>query len=206
MSSDFELLEAWQAGDEAAGNELFDRHFDDLYSFFKGKLSRGADDLVQKTFLACIEGRERFRGEASFRTYMFAAARRILWRQFDHLRRDDAVDPAATSLHDLDPSPSQALAQRNEQRLVMEALRRIPVAFQVALELYYVQGFRGPEIARILEISEATVRSRIRRGLDQLRAQVEQLADAPGLVQSTVGALERWTASLKDTPSPGDTK
>ncbi|MCA9705343.1 MAG: RNA polymerase sigma factor [Myxococcales bacterium] len=199
MQSDFELLEAWQDGDEAAGNLLFDRHFDDLYAFFRGKLSGVADDLVQKTFLACIEGRDRFRGEASFRTYMFAAARRILWRQLDHLRRDEALDPASTSLHDLDPTPSQVLAERNEQRLVRQALRRIPVVFQVAIELYYVQGFRGPEIAQILEISEATVRSRIRRGLEQLRAAVEQLSEDPALVRSTLDELELegWTSSAE---------
>jgi RNA polymerase sigma factor (sigma-70 family) len=196
VRDDIELLDAWRAGEEAAGNELFDRHFDDLYGFFRGKARDGVDDLVQKTFLACVEGRDRLRGEATFRTYMFAAARRIFYRHLEHRRRDERVDLGVTSLHDLEPSPSQVAAGRAEQRLVREALRRIPVDYQVALELYYVQGFRGPELAEILDVPEATVRSRIRRGLEQLRARVTELASSPDVLESTVHRLEDWAASL----------
>ena len=170
MRSDFDLLEAWRGGDNVAGNELFDRHFSALYSFFRNKTQRGVDDLVQKTFLACVEGRDRFRQDASFRTYMFAAARRILYREYDRRhKQDERIDYGVTSAHDLDPSPSQIVARKGEQKLLLQALRLIPIDYQVALELYYVQGFRGPELAEILDVPEATVRSRLRRGLEQLK-------------------------------------
>ena len=49
MSDDTELLAAWRAGDQAAGSELFDRHFESLRRFFASKVGTGIEDLV----LAC---------------------------------------------------------------------------------------------------------------------------------------------------------
>ena len=56
--TDFELLERWRGGDLDAGNVLFERHFAGVYRFFARKTTGDAADLVQKTFLACTEGRD----------------------------------------------------------------------------------------------------------------------------------------------------
>lgn len=197
MRDDFELLEAWRAGDEAAGNELFDRHFGSVYRFFSSKTPDTADDLVQHTFLACVEGRDRFRGDAAFRAYLFGVARRVFYRHLEHRARDRNIDYEVSSLHDLDPSPSELTARRNEEKLVLAALRRLPVDQQVALELYYVQGLRGPEVAEALDIPEATVRSRIRRALDRMRVLVAELTDEPGLIRSTLSTLAQWSSALE---------
>jgi RNA polymerase sigma-70 factor (ECF subfamily) len=68
VRSDYELLDVWRAGDPKASGELFDRHFRGLYRFFRNKGVKGVDDLVQQTFLGCVEGRCRMRGDATFRT------------------------------------------------------------------------------------------------------------------------------------------
>ena len=75
MQEDSELIAAWRCGDAAAGQALFARHFDGLYRFFRTKCGDDADELVQATLLACVSARAQFRGEASFRTYLFAIAR-----------------------------------------------------------------------------------------------------------------------------------
>ena len=198
MRSDAELLEAWREGDARAGGELFGRHFDAVYAFFRNKAFEGVDDLVQQTFMACVEGRDRFRGEGSFRAYMLGAARRILYRAIDGWQQDRRVDAAVSSLHDLRTSPSQVVARRGEQRLILEGLRRIPIEQQVALELYHLQGYRGPELAAILEVPEATVRSRLYRGLQSLRAAVREVQAAGPLLDATLGELEPWLASLAE--------
>ena len=76
------LLEAWRAGDAAAGEALFERHFDAIYEFFASKLTIDVGDLVQRTFLGCVEARGRFRGECSFRTFLYAIARLELYGYF----------------------------------------------------------------------------------------------------------------------------
>ena len=138
VPTDFELLDAWRAGDSEAGNALFERHFASVCRFFRNKVDEGVDDLIQRTFLACVESRDAFRGEASFRTYLFTLARNEL---FAHLRRREReharFDPLEQSVHDLGPTPTNIVAQKAEQRLLLQALRRIPVDLQVALELFY---------------------------------------------------------------------
>ncbi len=205
MDTDFQLLEDWRSGDQAAGNALFDRHFDSLFRFFRNKVSEGADDLVQQTFLACVQSRDRFRGDASFRTYLFKAAHSKLYTYLDKRRREHAaIDYGVTSCADLGISPSGIIAQDEEQRLLVAALRRLPVDLQVALELFYFERIRGPDLAEVLGIPEGTVRSRLRRGREILRAQLEELLGKPDRVESTMTGIETWSEAIRNRVlSPG---
>jgi RNA polymerase sigma factor (sigma-70 family) len=199
------LLEAWRAGDQRAGNELFERHFDLLYAFFRNKTTDSIDDLVQRTFLACVEGRDRFRGDAPFRGYMLGVARRLLFRAYHERRVDgERIDFGVSSLHDLSPSPSQIVVHRIEQRVVLESLRRVALDQQVALELYYFQGYRGPELAQILDVPEPTVRSRLHRGLEQLRRLVGELGESPKLLDVGIDQLEAWLSELGEVIAQRD--
>ena len=194
--SDVELLGAWRAGDDDAGNRLFDRHFQSVFRFFRTKVDGAVDDLVQQTFLACVEGRHRMRGDASFRTYLFAVARNRLYMHY-HRSQREPVDFTETSLYDLSPSPSRVLVDHAEQRLILEALRRLPLDYQIALELYHWEGMTGPELAAALEIPEPTVRSRIRRGTERLRAGIAQLTDTARVLESTLTDLAKWAEGIR---------
>lgn len=199
VQRDFELLEAWRGGDRSAGNELFDRHFDAVFRFFRNKVSEGAEDLVQQTFLACVQSRDLFRGDSSFRTYLFTAARSKLYTHLDKRRREgENVDYGVTSCADLGVSPSGILANNEQQRLLLAALRLLPVDMQVALELYYFEQIRGPQLAEVLDVPEGTVRSRLRRGREILRERLEALAKNPGDVESTITDIEAWAKGLRD--------
>jgi RNA polymerase sigma factor (sigma-70 family) len=198
VATDVELLEAWRAGDRHAGEALFERHFRSVYRFFRTKGVEAVDDLVQQTFLGCVEGRDRLRSEASFRTYMFAVARNQLFRHWKQRGavRDDA-EFESRSLHDMSPTASKVLVRRAEERALLEALRRIPVVFQIALELYYFENMRGPEIAAVLDVPEATVRSRLRRGTEHLRRQLEAVAESPDVLHSTLTNLDEWARGVR---------
>lgn len=176
MESDFELLDAWRGGDTSAGNRLFDRHYDGLLGFFRNKAGDEAEDLVQQTLLACVRNKDGFEKRASFRTYLYRAAKSKL---YDHWRRRSSrpeADFGVTSLVDLGMTPSRALSGVDEVQALMDALRQLPLDQQVALELFYFQDLRGPQLAETLEISEGTVRSRLRLGKSALR---KLLADNP---------------------------
>ncbi|MCR9160142.1 MAG: RNA polymerase sigma factor [Nannocystaceae bacterium] len=198
--SDFELLEQWRAGDRAAGNTLFSRHFRPLFRFFRTKVAdEVAEDLTQVSFLACVDGRDKFRNASSFRTYLFAIARNQLFMHFRKLGRREAMTAFETqSMVDLGAGPSTLVAARAEQRLLLEALRRIPVDFQIAIELYYWEGLPTAEVATVLEIPEGTVRSRLTRAREHLAKQMRAIAESPKLAESTVADFERWAQSLRD--------
>lgn len=59
--SDEELLAAWRAGERRAGELLFERYYEPVARFFFNKTDAAAE-LIQQTFLACVEGAAKFRG------------------------------------------------------------------------------------------------------------------------------------------------
>lgn len=197
MQTDVELLTAWRAGDTACGERLFDRHFRVLNRFFRSKVAAGTDDLVQRTFLACVEGRDRIRDDTHFRAYMFGAARRILYRELRGRHDEGVTDLSVASICDLHPGLETGLLGQEDERVLLEALRRIPVDYQVALELRFWEDLTGPELAEALGIPEGTVRTRIRRGLLRLREEVARIGAGEVGLASTMTRLADWAAQVK---------
>jgi RNA polymerase sigma factor (sigma-70 family) len=193
---DRELLARWRAGDNKAGNRLFDRHFRALLRFFRNKVDADIEDRIQETLIACVRGRDRLRDDSSFRAYLFATARFVLYEHVRQRERGRAVDVDEESLADLVPGVSTAFAKHREQQILLQALRMLPMEYQVTLELYYWEGLSGPELATALGVPEATVRSRIKRGSEKLREHVERLASTPDLVASTMNGVGDWLGKL----------
>jgi RNA polymerase sigma factor (sigma-70 family) len=173
------LFERWRAGDTRAGSSLVRRHFEALHRFFSSKAHGQVEDLIQQTFMACVEARDAFRGESSFRAYLFGLARLQLFTYYRKSQRRRMLDFTSTSVRDLGLSPTGVLAQREDERLLSLALQHVPVDQQIALELTYWEGLSAPEIARVLQIPENTVYSRLRRAKDHLRRALEVLSDQP---------------------------
>ena len=86
---------------------------------------------------------------------------------------------------------------KDEQRLLLEALRALPLEYQIALELYHWEGLSGPELATVLEITEAALRSRLHRAKVALRKQLEIIASSGVVLESTLADLDQWAASLR---------
>jgi predicted RNA polymerase sigma factor len=85
------------------------------------------------------------------------------------------------------------------ERLVLQALRRLPPIFQAVLKLSVFDGLTGPQIADALRIPEPTVRSRLRRALDRLRRETLRLATDGDNLRETASELEQWAARLDHT-------
>ncbi len=200
MSEDGELFEAWCAGDQRSGASLFDRHFNAVSRFFRNKVSDDFEDLVQQTFIACVESRDRFRRDSAFRTFLFAIAHNVL-RNYFRSRKRERIDFTEVSAEDLGPGPSTMLARAREQELLLAGLRRLPLDLQVILELYYWEGMTAKAIGEVLDESEYTVRNRLRRGKDLLRRAMETLAASPEELKSTLEGLERWAREILELAS-----
>lgn len=198
--SDLALLDAWRGGDRRAGSALFLRHYTLVNRFFRSK-ANAADvaDLIQSTFVACIEAKDRYEGTGAFKSYLLGIAFRRLCRHYRSAQRFAArVDFASVSACDLAPSPSQLVAARQEQRLILAALRRIPLAHQVLLELIFWEDFTAADAAAVLEIPLGTAKSRIRRAQQLLREQLAALADSPAQLATTMTQLDDWARGLRE--------
>jgi RNA polymerase sigma factor (sigma-70 family) len=191
MDSDAELLERWRAGDSAAGTTLFARHFASIRRFFASKIGPSdVEDLVQRTFMGCVEASERFREDASFRTFLFAIAKRQLWKYLRERARKDAreeLDFTVSSVAALGHSPSSIVAAEQERSLLLTALQRVSVEDQTLLELHYWEQLAAPELAEVLGITSGAVRTRLHRARRALETVVSELL-APS--RRDAGALD----------------
>ena len=199
MRSDAELLEAWRAGDVEAGRALFERHIGVLSRFFRNKVGDEREDLIQRTLLATVESRDRLRDGASFRAYLLRVARS---RLYDHLARvrggPTRPDPLLTSVADVGLSPSRIIAKTEQDRLLLLALRRLPIELQVALELHYWEGLTTAELAEVLEIPQGTVKTRLFRARKLLRDDLHALALSGALPPASLADLDAWAHALRD--------
>ncbi len=196
--SDGELLTRWRAGDTASGEALFERYYEMVERFFLNKVPGGAPDLVQETFIRCVESRERIRDNDQFRVYMFGIAYHVLSGYLrERYRGDRAVDLSEVSVCDLAPGPGSLVAHRREHRLLIEALRNIPVDEQVILELHYWEQLTTDQMAEVLGIPIGTARGRLQRARARLEQVMQRLAESPQDLASTLARLDDWAAECR---------
>jgi RNA polymerase sigma factor (sigma-70 family) len=147
---------------------VFDLTVDELRPVAR-RLARGAsaaDDLIQETFLAAIEGRESYDPARPLMPWLVG----ILVRQASAARRRARrePDPARLAVRESAGAEGQADA-REFQALVAEALASLPARDRDVLVPLLFDGKRAVQIARELGRKPDTVRMRIHRGLERLR-------------------------------------
>jgi RNA polymerase sigma factor (sigma-70 family) len=186
------LLHAWREGDRAAGEELFERHYATVERFFRNKVAE-PNELIQQTFVACVEAKTRFRGDSKFRTFLLGIAINVLRTHYRQVKRQRGLsDLDERSVVDLGQTPSRILHVRDEERLLLEALRRLPLELQLVLELRYWDELKHEELAELLEVPRSTINTRLRRGRELLEHNLQELAASPQLLHSTVTRLDDW--------------
>jgi len=178
VDGDHVLLERWRAGDQRAGEELFQRHFAEVLRFFDNKAWDKAEDLTQQTFVECVGSRDRFRGDSSFRTYLFG----IAWNQLrQHYRRElknEHLDFDVSSINDLVglmTSPSSKVDRARRDGQIRQALRCLPAAQQTLLECHYWQDLDAAALSEIFGVPPGAIRVRLLRARNALRAELAKL-------------------------------
>jgi RNA polymerase sigma-70 factor (ECF subfamily) len=158
-STDAELIAQWKAGDERAASELVARHASALARF---AVSCGArteiDELVQDTFVRAFASLDGFRGESSFRTWLFTIERRLLMdRRRAMRRRPDALEiqeqDALTEFDALDE-----LVADEAQGRVRSAIARLTPTQREVFMLRVTEGMSYKEIAQAVDTTEGAAR------------------------------------------------
>ena len=156
---DFELIARWKAGDERAATELVERHATALARFAMSTGERSdVDELVQDTFVRAFNSLDGFRGDSSFRTWLFTIERRLLLdRRRSERRRRDRVeikeDDATTEYDALDG----VVADETEQRL-NQAMKRLSPTQREVFALRVGEGLSYKEIAEAVGTTEGAAR------------------------------------------------
>jgi len=180
------LLERCRNGDKTALNEMVSTYWDRIFSRVFGLLRNreDAEEVTQDTFIRAQRGLESFRGDASFSTWLYQIATNLAhnrywfwWRRKRHasVSLDQSLtDDDATSLHDVlpspEPNPGQLQATQELVDEVAKAMSMINAAHREILTLRNVKNLSYEEIGQALGINVGTVKSRIARARESLRA------------------------------------
>jgi RNA polymerase sigma-70 factor (ECF subfamily) len=150
--------------------DIVTRHYEPLYRFALSLTRAEADacDLTQQTFLIYASKGSQLRDPGSAKAWLFTT----LHRAFLATRRKQTRFPEQS----LDEAPiedlvetSPDLANTVDSSQVLVALAKVDEVYQAAVALFYLEDCSYLEIAKILEIPVGTVKSRIARGIIQLR-------------------------------------
>lgn len=164
-----------------------------------------ADDLLQETLLSAYRHWERFRGESAACTWLHAIAVRKAARHGRYAARrrsvTEAYAHAVPFVHpklahaDMDPDSREARELRSEARARVEgAVDEVPQPYRTALVLKEIAGLSLGEVASVLGVRAATVKTRVHRGRiflreALLRGQPRRPVPAPAYPRGTCMAL-----------------
>ncbi len=158
------LVARVQQGELAAFDELYLLTREDVARTLSHLVGRRTDleDLVQETYLCLLKAVKSFRGESSFRTFLYRVCANVAFMHLRWWRRrpeekggelPDLVCPAA--------SPEAQAQAREAQVLVARALEKLGAKKRVVFVFHELVGLGPEEIADIVDTSPNTVRSRL---------------------------------------------
>ncbi len=176
------LIVQARQGDRQAVRELVDAHQDRLFSFIWRMVRNhhDAEEVCQDAFLKAFASLDTFSSEYRFSTWLFTIGYRVC---LNRLRRRRAVTGEVNfGVIPLQrPGPSATVVESEEaghlKEMVWRAVDRLSPPQRATMVLFYRHESSCQEIARVLEIPVATVKSHLHRGRARLREQLESLED-----------------------------
>lgn len=175
------LIEQCRRGDRQAFNRLVMQYQHLVYNFLYrlGARADDVEDLTQDVFLKVYRSLRSLKDVSQFTSWLHTIAVRVYVddrRRHARQRRHilDEADEVVERHADPQADPSQTLARQELQEALQEAIDRLPEEFRLAIVLREIQGLSYDEIAAALRCSAGTVRSRIFRGRQLLRTELEE--------------------------------
>ena len=170
-----ELVTASRGGDRDAFAELVRRcaNMVDAVAYAATRDRALADDIAQDTFVAAWRDLARLRDADSLRPWLCTIARNLAHKA--RRRRRQTVDADRIAV---DRTPFDAIRERELERLVDDALARVPASYREVLVLFYFEEQSTTAVATALGVSEDVVHQRLSRGRRHLAAAFERHVEA----------------------------
>ena len=193
MDPDLPEIQALQAGDDSALNELISRHRGPLFHFVFRYLrdETAARDVVQETFVRVYFKAGKFQPKATVKTWIYTIAlnlcrdqgRRLAKRRTDiSLNAPRPGDLPPLELADTAPNPVDQAGQGDRFSALRGAIDRLPHKLKSALVLFSLQGHSQKEAAEVLGTTPKTVELRVAHAKQKLREILaSELADGQPL-------------------------
>ena len=162
-----------------AVDALVDEHYDYLVRLAWSILddAHDAQDAAQESLLAALKAMPQFRGQSALRTWLYRIAVNVCRRRLRQ-RRLRALLPGRWQADQQPPAASESAelaASRGEtDRQLHAAIDGLDDKHRLPLILHYLHDLTAPEIARVLDISEGTVYSRLHHARHKLRLRLSR--------------------------------
>jgi len=179
-SEERQLVEQARAGDRHAMSTLY--HMFDRRVYSVARRLTGDDDLAQDVaqdaWIRAFQKLEMFRGDASFGTWVYRIATNAALNRLRSLSRRSEAESTAEWRTGA-PSIDDVVVN---QRLLQEALDRLPKGYRTVLVLHDVQGMKHDEIAEMLGVTVGTSKSQLHKARARMREML-----APTELESEAG-------------------
>ena len=135
-----------------------------------------AEDVLQTTYLKVLDGRARFEGRSSFRTWLFGVVRRTAgeMRRRQRWSRWLPLGSLGLSVRDGRPDANAVLTRSEEARALERTLARLPGRQREVLHLVFYQDLTIEQAAQVLGVSVGTARTHYQRGKATLRRMLNE--------------------------------
>jgi RNA polymerase sigma-70 factor (ECF subfamily) len=188
------LIQRCAAGDEAACTELVGEHQRMVVQLAMNLLGDRDEalDLSQEVFLRVFRTIHRFRGQSSLRTWIYRIAvnqarnRHRFWRRrhrADQVSLDQHVAVHGEFQSGGELTPDRMLAQKQLAERLNHALDHLPFDQRTAIILREIDGLSYEEIAFSQGVAVGTVKSRLARARELLRAELRETPAGPTALQ-----------------------
>lgn len=135
---------------------------------------QAAEDIMQEVFLAYYRKVDQFEQRSSLKTYL---SKMTINKCHDHLRswknRRSFFSTSIGNLISRSHTPEEAVVQQSGQADLMSKVMELPIKYREVILLYYYQECNGNEISQLLDCSENTVKTRLKRAKALLKDQVD---------------------------------
>jgi RNA polymerase sigma-70 factor (ECF subfamily) len=132
-----------------------------------------AEDLFQQTWLRVLQSIRRYDAHRSFEAWLFAVAHNLA---IDHLRRGrlESLDEPPSEPVAADPDALERCLASERTGLLAASMSQLPALYREVLTLRFEEEMKLEEIAEVVRVPLSTVKSRLRRALESLRARLEK--------------------------------
>jgi len=185
---DAELVNAIHRGENGLVSVLADRYMKVIYNMIRQRVAESdVEDLVQDILVALVRSIHTFHQESSLRTWIHAIVNnklRYYFRQkkvrsrvahFTATEDEDGESESAESRVAGGEDPGDAVAQKDENSIVLQVLSDLKEDYREILYLRFTDEISFAEIAQHLSLSLEAVKSRYRRAVDVVRRKLRRL-------------------------------
>lgn len=172
-SHDIAIWNTFRLGDKNAYAEIYERHFDSLYSYGKRFMAdqTQVEDAIQELFITLWRTRERLSPVDNIKFYLFLCLRRDIRRINEKEKAVEKVDFESFLILHNHPAYEYSPADTEKEltNKMVAILQNLPKRQLEAITLRYYENFSVAEIASLMDISEKTVRNTLHNSLTLLR-------------------------------------